>query len=149
MPASGTLESQQEPHDCRLPRSGGADDGDELAGADLQAHVAEHLRSLVLTGIAERDRAQGQGSAQTHRLEHGGGKLGLRLQDRPHPVVERRQIEQIKQSVADGKNRGDHVGECNGKGKEIAGAQAIGAQVNRAEVDDYCDQHRENGKEQV
>ncbi|MGA9924677.1 MAG: hypothetical protein WBQ29_14860, partial [Isosphaeraceae bacterium] len=111
------FESEQEPHDCGLPRAGGTDDGDELAGADLQAHVAEHLGPFVLAGIAERDRAKGQGSAQAHRLEHGGGELGLRLQDRLDPVVERRQIEQVKQGVAHGKNRGDHVGECDGQGK--------------------------------
>ena len=72
---AGPVQARDEPQEGRLPAAGGADDGEDLAGAELEVETAQHvvtsLRGVEGAGHAVQPHAVGCAAP-------GGGCRGLR-----------------------------------------------------------------------
>ena len=125
--AVGVVEPGHQLGDGRLARTGGADQGDGLAGRDVQLEARQHravLRVLELDvlqvhralGVRERRRRRGLHDARLllqhpgQLLQRRGGRLEgvVELADVLHRLEEHPQVEQERRQHADGHLALDH-----------------------------------------
>ena len=78
-PDSGSLEAEDEREDGGFPRTGGADEGDALAGLDLEVDVIEHL-DVGPRRVAEVDAFEGE-RALEEDVHRAAGALGGSVED--------------------------------------------------------------------
>ncbi len=93
------LEAEHQAHQRRLAAARRADEGDELAGLDLERQVADDRRPVLRVAegdVRDVDRA-GQPAGEALRAID----LGRRLEDRDDALVDRDDAQQVERGVAE------------------------------------------------
>ena len=107
-----------------LARTGRANDADDLAGRDIQAEIAEHLRTV--DAIAEVDMLESDLTANGGKRRAPGtiGRLGRGVEDVAETFHRKPGLMKILPQLGEPQHRGGHAGRQHVERHELADRQA-------------------------